>query len=182
MEEIYKTIEKHPNYEVSNLGNIRYKDSKHKKHLSLVRDRYMVSLNGKSYYVHIIVAEAFVVNLNPNKYFYVNHKDENPLNNKANNLEWCTQKYNVRYGTCQQRRVEKISKGKIFRYNLKGELIEIYPSLSCLYNNNLIAIWHRIIRHSKNRFYDNSYWIKENENLNDFINTSKIKKLKLQIL
>lgn len=50
---------------------------------------------------HRLVAEAFLPN--PKKYGYINHKDENPLNNFVDNLEWCTQSYNINYGTCIER-------------------------------------------------------------------------------
>ncbi len=45
--------------------------------------------------VHRLVAKAFIPN--PNNYPCVNHKDENKSNNHADNLEWCTYKYNVQY-------------------------------------------------------------------------------------
>ena len=46
--------------------------------------------NGKLYnfMVHRLVAQAFCEN--PNNYTIVHHKDNNPLNNKADNLEWVT--------------------------------------------------------------------------------------------
>ena len=56
---------------------------------------------GKSFYIHRLVAEAFIPN--PNKYQEVNHKDENSSNNRADNLEWCTHKYNSNYGTRNKR-------------------------------------------------------------------------------
>lgn len=34
----------------------------------------------------------------------VNHKDENIKNNNISNLEWCTHKYNMNYGTINERR------------------------------------------------------------------------------
>lgn len=54
-----------------------------------------------TYCVHRLVAETYLPN--PNNYPCINHKDENKLNNHANNLEWCTYKYNNNYGTHNQK-------------------------------------------------------------------------------
>lgn len=69
--------------------------------VSLTKDKKQ-----KGYMVHRLVAQAFIPNDNP-AYNQVNHKDENKQNNCITNLEWCTAKYNVNYGTCIQRRKEK---------------------------------------------------------------------------
>ena len=71
------------------------------KQVVLYKDR-----KHKTYGVHRLVAEAFIPN--PNNLPQVNHKDENPSNNNVNNLEWCTAKYNVNYGTATKRRANKI--------------------------------------------------------------------------
>lgn len=63
----------------------------------------------KQYTVHRLVATAFLPN--ENNYPYINHKDENPSNNRVDNLEWCTPKYNANYGTLKERKRE-IMKGK----------------------------------------------------------------------
>lgn len=47
-------------------------------------------------YVHRIIASLFLDN--PNNYPEVNHKDSNPMNNSADNLEWCSTRYNWQYG------------------------------------------------------------------------------------
>ena len=103
-------------YQVSNLGEIR---SKHtgkwvKLKCSSVNKRYRKVIlcdneKREAKLVHRLVAEAFIPNTNSLP--YVNHKDENPSNNMAVNLEWCTQKYNMNYGTVKER-VGNASKGR----------------------------------------------------------------------
>jgi len=83
--------------------------------------------NCRTFLVHRLVAEAFIPN--PNNLPYINHKDENPSNNCIDNLEWCTQKYNVNYGTTQQR--HSITNGKsINQYDLQGNFINNWQSAS----------------------------------------------------
>ena len=107
--EIWKDIEGYENlYQVSNLGNVRslnFRNIGRIQNLTLKirkRDGYvcvnLYGVNGcKTFPVHRLVAKAFISN--PNKLPQVNHKDENKANNNADNLEWCTQKYNIQYST-----------------------------------------------------------------------------------
>lgn len=68
--------------------------------------------NGKSkrLSIHRLVAGAFIVN--PDNLPQVNHRDETPSNNCAENLEWCTAKYNMNYGTGAKTRHLKIDYSK----------------------------------------------------------------------
>lgn len=50
----------------------------------------------KKFFVHRLVATAFIDN--ENDYPVINHIDGNPANNRFDNLEWCTVKYNVNFG------------------------------------------------------------------------------------
>ena len=102
-------------YEVSNTGRVRSVDryiknghSSYRLHkgkvISLLKGEYgyiQVNLyyNGKNYkkYVHRLVAQAFIPN--PDNLPQINHKDEDKTNNRVDNLEWCTAKYNINYGT-----------------------------------------------------------------------------------
>lgn len=112
--EKWKNIQGYEEYQVSNTGKVRsldYRSTSNVEELKLNTNIYgykVVTLckegKPKHYSVHRLVAEAFIPN--PNNYPIVNHKDENPSNNKADNLEWCTQEYNVNYGTALERRSE----------------------------------------------------------------------------
>lgn len=53
-------------------------------------------------HVHVLVARTFIPNTN--NLPCVNHKDENKLNPKVSNLEWCSYSYNNTYGTVLERR------------------------------------------------------------------------------
>ena len=75
---------------------------------------------GKKVNVHRIVAGTFLGEFNG----VINHKDENTLNNRVENLEWCTHKYNSCYGTCKKRAKEsRIRNGnttKVMQLTLDG--------------------------------------------------------------
>lgn len=139
-------------YQVSNLGRIKSLDRKvkgkngivqslHGKILSLQfdKDRYymvILSKNGKEtdHKVHRLVAQAFI----PNPYHYpeVNHKDENKQNNRVDNLEWCTAKYNTNYGTAMRRMVlhhhvpkNNASSKAAYQYTKEGKFVKEWPSI-----------------------------------------------------
>jgi hypothetical protein len=88
--EIWKVVSGHPGYMVSNTGRIKTIYG----HLMTPclggqeKNYLRVSLNNKSHILHRLVAKAFVPN--PDGLPEVNHKDLNKLNNRADNLEWCT--------------------------------------------------------------------------------------------
>ena len=88
-------------YEVSNKGNVR--NVRRNKLLRLQKNQGYIKVwlykNGivTGLRVHRLVAQAFIPN--PDNLLEVNHKDEDKTNNSVDNLEWCTRKYNVNYGT-----------------------------------------------------------------------------------
>lgn len=138
-------------YQVSNEGRIKslnreivYKDGRKKILPEKILHNFlsdlgyyhvMLSKNGipKRYKVHRLVAKAFIPN--PNDLPIINHKDENPKNNTVENLEWCTQDYNIHYGTMIERGREKqinrsdLSK-EVKQYTLDGALVGEYKSAS----------------------------------------------------
>ena len=71
------------------------------KPINQVNGYLMVPLQGGKKYIHRLVAETFIPK--PNNLSQVNHKDENKKNNHIDNLEWCTPKYNINYGSHNDR-------------------------------------------------------------------------------
>lgn len=140
MMEVWRDIDGYDgNYQVSNYGNVRSLDrivhgtndyfQKGKKLAKSNDGRYdfvKISYNGirKNQYIHILVATYFVDN--PNNYKCINHKDENKRNNRFDNLEWCTKKYNANYGERNSKISKKLSR-KVARIK-NGEIDKIYNS------------------------------------------------------
>jgi len=85
----------------------------------------------KRYLIHRLVAQAFIPN--QDNLPCINHKDENPYHNNVDNLEYCTQKYNINYGTRTQRAVEKQrnhpnKSKKVYQYTLDNQLVKVWDS------------------------------------------------------
>lgn len=126
MKEEWKDIKGYEGkYQVSNLGRVKSLDYQGKKREIILKPGinkgyYQVGLYKyamcKSLYIHRLVAETFIEN--PNNLPCINHKDENKLNNRVDNLEFCTQKYNNRYS--------KIKKVGCYKDN---KLIKIYDAI-----------------------------------------------------
>ncbi len=76
----------------------------------LIVDLYDDKGHRKNFQIHRLVAENFIDN--PESLPFVNHKDENKLNNNVSNLEWCTASYNNTYGKGFLKRKQSHSKTK----------------------------------------------------------------------
>ncbi len=142
--EVWKAIEGYEGfYEISNLGRVKslrrietrkngttypVKESiiaQHADKKGDCRARLRKPGSTKTLLVHRLVAAAFIPN--PNDYKEINHKDECKGNNSADNLEWCSRKHNIHYGTGLTRRALGLSK-KVFQYTLDGELVKTWNS------------------------------------------------------
>lgn len=144
-QEIWKDIPEYEGlYQVSNFGRIKglKREVPNRSGLMAVKEtikipqinrcnRLIIALSKdgikKTFLISRIVANAFLDN--PNKLPQVNHKDENPYNNRVDNLEWCTGLYNTRYGTGIKRRAEKQKKPIIQINKFTKEKIRRFSSL-----------------------------------------------------
>ena len=153
--EIWNTIEGYPNYEVSNLGNVRslnylgHNKTELLKQTTNTHGYKTVALfkdgKVKRCFIHRLVAQAFIDN--PQNLPQINHKDEDKTNNCVTNLEWCTRSYNINYGTRNERVSQKLSKNppkpmlgrlgkdnplskQIYQYTKDGTLVKIWNCIT----------------------------------------------------
>lgn len=127
-----------PQYEVSNKGRIRNRKTKRIMSTTINNKGYetiAITRNNNVYNmrVHRMVAKTF----HNNEYrdgLDVNHIDGNKLNNKVDNLEWCTRKENVQHAirtglfslNHRKQKVRIVETGEIF-----DSITECAKSLGC---------------------------------------------------
>ena len=116
--EVWKDIKDYEGiYQVSNLGRVWNKRKgnllSERHHSSGYRTVILRKGNRfKCCYVHRLVAEAFLINDDPANKTKVNHLNEIKTDNRACNLQYCTSKENINYGTAKERAKETRSKTK----------------------------------------------------------------------
>ena len=147
MEEIWRPVKGYEGlYEVSNEGRVKSLDRESADCFGRVRHIQSTILrpftdksgyksvcpckngNWNKMFIHRLVAQAFPEICG--EWFdgcVVNHKDENPSNNVAWNLEVCTQAYNSSYGTARERSKKKRQK-PVIQYSHDGEYIKTWES------------------------------------------------------
>ena len=126
-------------YQISNYGNVASINYNHTNTRKILKSTitthgyYCVDLyaNKKHHWTHVhrLVAKEFVKNPNPDKYYVVNHKDENKKNNVWTNLEWCTMEHNTNWGTRNERASKALSR-TVFQFDDDGVLINTWESFS----------------------------------------------------
>lgn len=158
--EVWK-ITKFPNYAISNYGRVKrlthttepmtesryaHKRTYPEKIVKLSKDtrgylfhRFSVNYKMQNALIHRLVAEAFIPN--PDNLPFINHKNEDKIDNRVENLEWCSPSYNSNYGLCQHKRSKSIhltNIGKckqICQYTIDGLLMKTYNNYTEIEND-----------------------------------------------
>lgn len=91
----------------------------HKKHgrNGYIQARFYDNGRASTIEIHLLVAKAFIPN--PDNLPMVNHIDEDKTNNHVENLEWCTNRFNIRYSNAKAVDV----------YTKDGEFIETLEAI-----------------------------------------------------
>jgi hypothetical protein len=173
--EIWKMVKYAPNYEISNLGNIKNKKTNRLLTINYERlkkdnkrARPGLSHNGKikGYYLHRIVAEHFLDN--PDNLPEVNHIDGDYYNNKLSNLEWISKLDNMRHAS--ENKLMKRYTRKVIIKNLETGCIKRFESVTkCAeylnYSIGKVTLTCRDKR--KDKIYDIEYLDKEERNIDE---------------
>ena len=159
-------------YAVSNLGRVKsLGNDKSRKEKILKPEktkkgylRVNLYRNGKMkhFAVHRLVAEAFLPN--PEGFEQINHRDEVKDNNCVSNLEFCDCKYNINYGTHNERVAAARSKSvEASRFSDFREIELRFPSTMEADRNgykqgNVAACCRECFHREGNNKYKNLYW------------------------
>jgi len=112
-------------YYISNLG--RWKSgSKIKEVFSITGGYYDIKIDNKHHKIHRLVAGHFVDN--PHKKPFVNHKNGDKLDNRAENLEWVTNKENIIHA--YENGLIKKGVTPVIQCNAEGEVVKRFESIS----------------------------------------------------
>ena len=179
--EIWKDIKNYEGYyQVSNLGRIKRVERKvkiknrNREYELLLKENILQCFycpkgyirvlltkdtKPKTYMIHRLVAETFIPN--PDNLPQVNHIDGVKNHNNVENLEWCTQSYNIKHSyeiglrkTMDEvlRQNRKKQSKKVAKYDIYGNLLEIYESVNEASRKNKAGRRHILssCRHEKN--------------------------------
>ena len=179
--EIWKNIGGYDGkYQISNYGNVKKhfnnEEKEVNKHIT-EKGYYCVYLYNKGklkkHVIHRLVANTFLTNKEEYKCMpyedklkintdnlQINHKNENKLDNRVENLEWCTCSYNINYGQRNSKHSKKMAK-KVKQYDLNWNLIKEWDSLIEIQRKLGITIG-TLYRINNKKSYNGYYWVYKN--------------------
>lgn len=172
--ELWKDISYNSNYQISNHGKVKRKERVERispkgvvqdytypeqlikpeiNNSGYERTTLWRSQKSKKYFIHRLVAEHFIINLENKE--TVNHKDGDKLNNHHSNLEWMTNSENIKHsietglfipdtsGINPPRAVHKLDK-------ITGDIIKTYNTMTEAYDETGISHISSVCRGKRN--------------------------------
>lgn len=110
---------------------------------------YMLTTNKKTYHVHKLVAETFLVKVDGKN--YIDHINGIKTDNRIDNLRWCTPKENANFelSIINRKRAMRKARGvSVNQYDLSGNYIATYATLTdaqtyrdCISKNTCMLYW-----------------------------------------
>ena len=161
--ERFRVINNYPNYDVSNFGVVRNRNTGRILVGNIGSHGYpsvRLSCQGKikTLLIHRLVAEAFIKN--PEGYDCIDHIDRIKTNNHYKNLRWCTHSMNMRnkksYGTIDIAGITYITRDRCYRATItdnEGKRITKQFSVSKYGTKARALIYAEVWRKGKERIY-----------------------------
>ena len=132
-------------YAISNLGRIKSIKAKLIMKPMKCTNGYLCACLWKNnkqqkILVHRLVALHFINN--PQNYEDVNHIDENKENNQVDNLQWCSHKFNMNYGSIKTK-IGNANRGKKAHVFTKAKLSAVTRNRIWIHNEMQEKLIHK---------------------------------------
>lgn len=154
-------------YEISNLGRLKSVeriDCRGQRRKEMIKAPV---LDSKGYHIytlskdkikrtikaHRLIASHFIPN--PESKPFINHIDNNTVNNSLDNLEWCTAKENSEHCVNQGRKIGKRGSSSHFAKLTESQVLEIYHSEKSV---TQLAIDYNIVQSAVSNIKQHRRW------------------------